>query len=317
MPRAGDYLKRWSILVPTAVLPRPLRASARQHLLGRLELARALRAELLIVGHPKSGNTWLRTMLSRLFQVRHGMPSDFVVKSDELARRNPAIPRLLATNGYYSYEGVIGEVLDADAPDSELRHKPVVLLVRNPCDIAVSWYFQFTKRQSTYKRELINHFIEHPIDRHSISMWDFVRHSDIGLPFLIEFLNTWERNISRIENSLLIRYEELRADPASVLPRITALAGWDFTEDEIADAVDFASFENLRNLETAGHFRRGGLNLRNAGDPETFKVRKGKVGGYRDYFEPEQVKELEELVAKNLSPTLGYGPPVGASAVAP
>ena len=99
MLRFGDRFKRWAILMPTAVLPRPLRAPLRQELLGRLELARAQRAELLIIGHPKSGNTWLRTMLSRLFQVRYGLPSNFVVKSDELHLRNPEIPRLLATNG--------------------------------------------------------------------------------------------------------------------------------------------------------------------------------------------------------------------------
>ena len=80
-----------------------------------------------------------------------------IVTSDELARRNPAIPRITATNGHYSYEGAVGAALAPDAPDSPLRHKPILLLARNPCDIAVSWYFQFTRRQSAHKQELINH----------------------------------------------------------------------------------------------------------------------------------------------------------------
>ena len=71
-----------------------------------------------------------------------------------------------------------------------------MLLARNPCDIAVSWFFQFTKRQSAHKQELINAFIDHPIDRRTIGMWDFVRHSDIGLPFLIDYLNGWQRNLA-------------------------------------------------------------------------------------------------------------------------
>ena len=159
----------------------PWRVAARRRLLARLEFAKAGRTDLLIIGHPKSGNTWLRIMLSRLYQVRHGLPASLIVTSDELARRNPAMPRITATNGHYSYEGAVGAALAPDAPDSPLRHKPIVLLARHPCDIAVSWFFQFTRRQSAHKQELINHFIEHPIDRRTIGMWDFVRHSDIGL----------------------------------------------------------------------------------------------------------------------------------------
>ena len=187
----SDHSKRWSILAPTMVLPRALRVRIRQPLLERLEIERARRARLLIVGHPKSGNTWLRTMLSRLYQVRFGMKSDFTVKTDELALRHPLAPRLLATNGWYTYEHVIGDALAEDAPDSEIRHKPVALLARNPLDIAVSWYHQFTKRQSGYKRELINAWIREPLDHREVDLWSFVRHGELGLPGLIEFLNVW------------------------------------------------------------------------------------------------------------------------------
>jgi len=313
MFRAGDRVKRWSILLPTMALPRSARVALRERGLRRLELERARRAALLIIGHPKSGNTWLRTMLSRLYQVRHGLPSDFVVKTDELHRREPTIPPLLATNAYYSYEGIVGDRLAAGAPPSELHDKPVVLLARDPRDVAVSWFFQFTKRQSAYKRELINHFIAHPIDPTRISIWDFVRHSDIGLPFLIRYLNTWEANVSGLPRALTVRYEDLRADTPRWLRRITDLMGAGFDEREIREAVDFTSFDNLRKLETAGHFRMGGLTLRNAADPETFKTRRGKVGGYRDYFSPQELAELDRLVEEGLSPRFGYGRPSAPS----
>ena len=254
----------------------PWRVAARRRLLARLELAK--RTGLLIVGHPKSGNTWLRTMLSRLYQVRHGLPASLIVTSDELARRNPAIPRISATNGYYSYEGAVGAALVPDAPDSPLRHKPIVFLARHPCDIAVSWFFQFTKRQSAHKQELINHFIEHPIDRRTIGMWEFVRHSDIGVVSLIDYLNAWERNVAHLPCALVIRYEDLRADPRRTLSKITALMGETFSDQEFEEAVAFGAFENLRNLERQGFFRQGGLTLRNPEDPESFKVRRAKVG---------------------------------------
>jgi hypothetical protein len=48
------------------------------------------------------------------------------------------------------------------------------------------------------------------------------------------------------------------------------------------------------------------MKLRNASDASTFKVRRGKVGGYREDFNPEQVAELEQLVRQNIAPELGY-----------
>jgi hypothetical protein len=308
MLQISDGVKKWSVLAPTAALPTRWRVAARRAALARLELAKARRTDLLIIAHPKSGNTWLRVMLSRLYQVRHGLPASLIVTSDELARRNPAIPRISATNGYYSYEGAVGAALAPDAPDSPLRHKPIVFLARHPCDIAVSWFFQFTKRQSAHKQELINHFVGRPIDRRTVGMWEFVRHSDIGLLSLIEFLNTWERNVGRLPRATIVRYEDLRADPRETLPRITALMGESFSDQEIQEAVAFGSFDHLQNLEQQGFFRQGGLSLRNPNDPESFKVRRAKVGGFKDYFTQEQVAELEELVRTRLSPTFGYQP---------
>ena len=58
--------------------------ATRRRLLARLEVAKARRTGLLIIGHPKSGNTWLRTMLSRLYQVRYGLSPSVVVTSTSM-----------------------------------------------------------------------------------------------------------------------------------------------------------------------------------------------------------------------------------------
>jgi hypothetical protein len=68
MLQVGDGVKKWAVLAPTAALPRAPRVAARRHLLARLELAKAERTGLLIIGHPKSGNTWLRVTMSRLYR---------------------------------------------------------------------------------------------------------------------------------------------------------------------------------------------------------------------------------------------------------
>jgi len=306
MLNLSDGVKKALILIPTQPLPATTRVALRRRYLAELELAKARRANFLIIGHPKSGNTWLKVMISRLYQLRYNLPESRLINTDEFARKIPEIPRLAATNGYYSYEGEVGKLLAAGAPDNPLRHKPVLFLARNPIDIAVSWYHQFTKRQSRAKQELINHFIDHPVDRRTVEMWDFVRHSDIGLPSLIEYENTWARNVQALERGMLVKYEELRAEPVPTLQRIMQLMGEDFSDEEIRAAVEWGSFENLQKLETSGTFSQGGMKLVNASDPSTYKVRRGKVGGYREDFNAQQVAELEALVRDNILPELGY-----------
>lgn len=306
MFKLSDGVKKALILIPTEPLPASARVALRRKYLAELELAKAHAANFIIIGHPKSGNTWLKVMISRLYQLRYDLPESRLINTDEFARKFPEIPRLAATNAYYSYEGEVGKLLAAGAADNPLRHKPVMFLARNPIDIAVSWYHQFTKRQSRAKQELINHFIDHPIDRRHVQMWDFVRHSDIGLPFLIEYQNTWASNVRDLERGMLVKYEELRAEPVPTLQKILDLMGENFSEEELRAAVEWGSFDNLQKLETRGTFSQGGMKLVNANDPSTYKVRRGKVGGYRDDFPPEQVAELEALVRDNILPELGY-----------
>ena len=142
----SDGVKKALILIPTQVLPANTRVALRRKHLARLELEKAHRANLLIIGHPKSGNTWLKVMISRLYQLRYNLPESKLINTDEFARKIPEIPRLAATNGYYSYEGEVGKLLACGAPDNPLRHKPVLFLARNPIDIAVSWSESILRR---------------------------------------------------------------------------------------------------------------------------------------------------------------------------
>jgi hypothetical protein len=307
MALLSDRSKRRLILWPTAGLPKPLRIAVRDQLLRRLEIGKARRAVGIVIGHPKSGNTWLRTMISRLYQVRYDLPASLVIKTDDLHRRNREIPSFFCTNGWYGYEDVIQPFLAPGAPDHWLRHKAFVLLARNPCDVSVSWYFQFARRVSPSKRELINATLARPIDHETISMWDFVMQSEVGLPSLIDFLNSWERSLASLPHTLLVRYEDLRSEPAATLARILSHFSLSFSDDEIAEAVRFGSFDNMKRLESEGFFQRSGLAVVDRSDPDASKVRRGKVGGYREYFTPEQVAEMERLVAEKLSPRFGYG----------
>jgi hypothetical protein len=41
-------------------------------------------------------------------------------------------------------------------------------------------------------------------------------------------------------------------------------------------------------------------------NPESFKTRRGKVGGYRDQFTADELVTIERCVSDNLSSAFGY-----------
>jgi hypothetical protein len=59
------------------------------------------------------------------------------------------------------------------------------------------------------------------------------------------------------------------------------------------------------------------MRAKDRSNPDSYKVRRAKVGGYRDYFEDDQLADMDALVNSSLSPMFGYRDMDGASAVAP
>ena len=73
--------------------------------------------------------------------------------------------------------------------------------------------------------------------------------------------------------------------------------------------AQFASVENMRKMEqeNAGRLTASArLKPADANDPSSFKVRRGKVGGWRDYVTEDEAEALDRLVRERLSPVFGY-----------
>lgn len=304
MAFSRDRTLRRLILGSTAVLPKSARVAARYRWLLALQMGQARRSDIAVVRHPKTGGTWLRVLITRLYAAKYGLPSQRVVRTDELHALDARVPIFLSSSGYLSWERGWGDVV---ATDPVLREKRLLLLARHPGDIVVSWYIQFTKRTSAFKREMLLAEMSDPIDRESISRWDFIQHPEVGLPAVIDYYNYWAKNVEQLPRAHVVRYEDLRADTATELRRLATFLGDDFTDAHVNDAVDFASFEKLREKEQSGYFDNRSLTLRNASDPETLKVRRGKVGGYRDDLTEEQSAWVEAQIETKLSPIYGYG----------
>ena len=263
---------------------------------GRKDSVRLGHADYAIVSYGKSGRTWVNVMLSKYFQLRFKLPDYLLIHYNNLNKRNSAIPKILFTHDTY-----IRDYTKAGGSKALFYSKPTMLLARHPADTAVSLYFHWRYRMQPHKKNL-NNFPPHGTD---IAIYDFMLRE---LPRVVRYLNEWTSEIPRIENLLLVRYEDLRTNTRAELGRMLRFMGQDPSDAEINAAVEFASFENLKQLEKEGAYsqRTRRLTPGDSSNPDSFKVRRAKVGGYRDYFDDDQVQRIENYIRDNLDPSLGY-----------
>src|SRR5260370_21320179 len=93
-------------------------------------------------------------------------------------------------------------------------------------------------------------------------------------------MNDWLDEFSGRRTFALLRYESLRVAPAEQFRALLALLGATTPNMSIfQDALDFSEFGNMQKLEAAGVFDSKILQARDIRDPESFKVRPGKVVG--------------------------------------
>ncbi len=290
--------------------PASRRLAWERRLRGEEEQRKLALSDCVVVSFGKSGRTWLRVMLSRFYQLRHGLGEHQLIGFDNLHRKNRGIPKLFFTHDTY-LKYFTGHV---HSKQDYYGHR-VILLVRDPGDVAVSQFFQWRFRMRAHKKRLN----EYPADGEDVELFDYVMNSNWGLHCICEFLNRWAEASPHIGQMMILRYEDLRADPEAMLGRVLDFIGTPGNGAEISQAVDFASVESMRAMERRKTFRMSGSRLlpRDRNNPDSFKVRRAKVGGYRDYFDDAQIEEIDAYIRHHLSPVFGYGQRDRAPAAAP
>lgn len=280
-------------------LPRERQVHIERWLRGNEDFRKLSLADCVIVSFGKSGRTWLRVMLSRVYQLRHGLAQRHLLAFDNLHNKVPQIPRI-----FFTHDNYLKDFSKEGEQKVLYRDKKVVLMVRDPADVAVSQYFQWKFRMTNRKKK-IN---DYPEDGDDVSLYDFVMMPACGLPKIIEFMNGWARELGNIKDLMVIRYEDLRADPQDMLRRVLEFIGTPATLSELQEAVAFASIENMRMLEQKRVFWLSGRRMlaKDRSNPNTYKVRRAKVGGYRDDFTPEQLASIDAMVEERLLPVFGY-----------
>jgi hypothetical protein len=135
---------------------------------------------------------------------------------------------------------------------------------------------------------------------------DLLRDKRFGIRGIVRALNDWLDEFAGRRNFTIVRYEALRASPAEHFQDLLAVIGETTPDTSIfQEALEFSRFENMQKLEAAGAFDSKILRPGDVRDPESFKVRRGKVGGYREYLSVQDQEYAAGALTK-LDSRCGY-----------
>jgi aryl sulfotransferase len=169
--------------------------------------------------------------------------------------------------------------------------RAAIYVVRDPRDVAVSWAHH-SGRDNDWAVEALG--------RAGTAM---APGPDALMAQVRQHLGTWSDHVrSWTEHDLfpvlVVRYEDIHADPLGELRRLVEFAGMDASDERLAAAVESASFEALRAQEEAvGFFERP--------SPERPFFRSGRAGGWREELAPELAEQVERDHAEVMA-RLGY-----------
>jgi hypothetical protein len=259
--------------------------SIRKHLRERRELAPA---RVAIVSFPKSGRTWLRMLIGKALCDRHGLPERRILDTFALTSAAGLLPAVFTHDGASNVEG--RHLRRLDPHKRAFRRKKVLLLTRDPRDTVVSCFYEATRRKRLFPG----------------SLSEFVRDPHYGIEKVVRFHELWWAARDVPDEFAAISYEELHADPGKRLREALAFLGAsDVDEGIVTDAVEFSRFENMRRMELAGGVSRDTrLRPADVGDPDSYKTRRGKVGGYADALSQADLRFANRVIAERDSPLL-------------
>lgn len=250
-------------------------------------------ADAIVLSLGKSGRTWLRVMLHHALALEYGIPFD----ASRLEPGDSGAPRVVYTHELATHlrdatlkNQLLGKSI---LPRSLTDTKRMVVLARDPRDVVVSSFFHKTERSR----------------KTDIGLDEFVRHPRWGIEGLVAILNRWRIRFADRPHCHWMSYEGLHRDPQGELLRLLASLGARSSPTVVAQAVEAARFDRMKAAEAAGESSDARLRAADLSRPDSFKVRRGRVGGYRDDLGPDAIAYVDAAVAR-LDPFYGYGPTV-------
>ena len=142
-------VSRELILLFAFFLPPERKRRLERRLRGKEEFRKLRLADVVIVSFGKSGRTWVRVLLSRFFQLRFGLKPSAFIGFDNLHRKDEGIPRV-----FFTHDNYLRDFTGNRDSKRDFYGKKVVLLVRQPADVAVSQFHQWKFRMRPHKKGL-------------------------------------------------------------------------------------------------------------------------------------------------------------------
>ncbi len=215
--------------------------------------------EAILVSFPKAGRTWVRLMLKELEII--------IPVTHDGAGHVPRVP----------FDKLIKD-------KSAYKNIKVIFLIRDPRDTVVSGFFHSTKRKNIF----------------SGTISDFIRNNRHGIRKIVEFHKNWHKATEYLHNFLLIRYEDLQKNTFTEMKKIlNFLEKSNISDEKIKETIEFAKFDNMQKLEKQGYFKNNfgeGLVPGNKNDTNSFKTRRGKVGGYKDTLSASDIEYCNKIL---------------------
>jgi Sulfotransferase domain len=193
------------------------------------------RRDAFLVSYPKSGNTWLKFMLTYLLS---GREADFDSDSETIGEvgSHRATPAVLPGEG---------RLIKSHEPYSGLQrrfYRKAIYLIRDGRDVAVSYYYTLIRR-GLYEGEFgpfLRLFLGGGVDGYG--PWH-------------EHVESWLASPLRQNGSLLVvKYEDFLKEPARNLSGAMEFLGMPATRDRVEEAIQTYSAERMRERERRSRF---------------------------------------------------------------
>ncbi len=241
--------------------------------------------DVYVVSFPKSGRTWFRTILGTALQLQSGRQDVDPTSVHRLWMFDPGAPRFVFTHDINAH---LADTRSVKWEGERYINKKTILLVRDPRDTIVSLYFEMTKRVGSYDGTISQ----------------FIRQDVGGIASLVTFLNEWLGNLDKVRQRLLVRYEDLHDSPLDTISGALEFAGAPAERGVIARAIELCSFDAMQRMERAGAVDHVRLRPGDVDDPQSYKVRSGKIGGYRNHLLAEDRHFLDQHISDNITESL-------------
>ncbi|WP_010529270.1 sulfotransferase domain-containing protein [Lentibacillus jeotgali] len=232
--------------------------------------------DICLVAYPKSGNNFLLFLVAMLLYRKK---MDWATKGEMIQNvssepiENLPNPHLVWSHDRY-----------------DPSYPKVIYLVRDPRDVVISYYHHFRK----YYGE----------SRDFDKFFEAFMEGDVGPGMWDASIESWLDNQEKVKNGfLLVKYEELLENTSKEAKRIISFLNLDRSEQEINEAVNWASFDNMKTLEQKQQTHLNGPSpLVNQNMPF---VREGKANNWKSVLSNEQQQQINQAFDTTLS-RLGY-----------